>query len=122
MGPDPDLVHIYVSLDGEGVVRRVRAEGHAGSTAAGGNLICAAVTVLLRSLFESWFRYPRLVLEGQAPESGVLGFDLKQYEAAQTTALRASGDVLLTGLAGLQREYPDALDLVIESKGGTYAT
>lgn len=122
MGPDPGLVHIHVSLDGEGVVRRVRAVGHAGNTVAGGNLVCAAVTVLLRSLFESWYRYPRLALEGQAPETGVLGFDLQQYEAAQTTALRASGDVLLTGLAGLQREYPDALDLVIENKGGRYAT
>lgn len=121
MGSDPTVV-IAISLDADGVLRRVQADGHAGSAAAGTNIVCAAITILLRSVYDSWVRYPGIRLEGRAPAAGSLGFSLKSFDPAQASALRAVTELLLTGLGSLQREYPDVLTLRIETKGGSDAT
>jgi len=121
LGSDPSVA-ILISLDQNGVLRSIQADGHAGTTAAGANIVCAAITILLRSVFESWARYPGITLEGRAPAAGSLGFSLKSFDPAQACALRAVTEVLLTGLGSLQREYPSVLTLHIETKGGSDAT
>ncbi|OHD30589.1 MAG: hypothetical protein A2087_14365 [Spirochaetes bacterium GWD1_61_31] len=114
MASEPSQVHIDIVLAPDGIIRRVRADGHAGKAAAGNNLLCAAITVLLRSLFESWSRYPGVTLDGAAARPGQLAFRLEAFDPALTATLRGGSDILLVGLAGLQREYPDGLVVEIE--------
>lgn len=106
MGRDAGVVRVRIRLGPDGSIRRVDAEGHAGTEAAGSNPACAAVTVLLRTAYETLAGYPGVDVTGEAPAPGSLSFNVKKVDAAVAEKARGVGDFLLTGLSSVEREYP----------------
>lgn len=108
------MIEVRACLGADGVLRRVDSSGHAGTGSAGRDLVCAAVSVLLRTAYEVLAQVPGTRVEGSAPEPGSLWFSLRDYPPGDADRLRGIGDFLLTGLSGLEREYPGALKLTME--------
>lgn len=122
MGPDPATVRIQLEVGRDGIVRRLDASGHAGEQAAGTNLVCAAISVLLRSVYETCARYDGVDIEAVGDQAGAFGFALSAFPAERADSLRALSDLLLVGLDGLSREHPRELTIVIEYMGGSNGT
>ena len=101
-------------LDAKGQIVRFEATGHAGGARAGEDIVCAAFTILARTAYETLAALPGIEIELDAPERGLLRFAVKRSE--ETSVEKASGiaDFLLTGLSGLEREYPGRVELTIE--------
>jgi len=91
------------------------AEGHAGSVPRGANAACAAVTVLLRTAYETVASYDGVTVSGRAPAPGFLSFEVGRYPPGAVDRLKGVGDFLVVGLSGVEREYPGLIDLNIES-------
>jgi uncharacterized protein YsxB (DUF464 family) len=108
------MIEIRASVGTDGVLQRVDSAGHAGTDARGKDLVSAAVSVLLRTAYEAMAQIDGARIEGSAPEPGSLWFSIRDFRPENAERLRGIGDFLLTGLSGLEREYPGALKLTTE--------
>ena len=107
------MIRAKVVLDGEGRVLSFEAAGHSGRASAGYDIICAAFSVLARTIYRALEALPSIEIRGIAPEPGSLSFEvLKPAESAE----RAAGiaDCLVMGLGDLAGEYPEAVGFSIE--------
>lgn len=98
----------------DGVIQRAEALGHAGTTPTGSNLACAAVSVLLRTAYETMAGYEGVHLKGRASEPGQLGFEVGSYPAEAVDRLKGVGDFLAVGLSSVEREFPGLIEMKIE--------
>ncbi len=109
-----DRVRIRLGYWPDGVIRFAEAEGHAGSSPAGDNPACAAVTVLLRTAYETAVSFAGVVAHGRAPAPGSMSFEIGRYPPDAAQRLRGVSDFLSIGLSGIEREYPGLVEVVRE--------
>jgi len=90
------------------------ASGHAGAGKRGSDIVCAAVTILLRTTLS--------VLSGSGVETeastagrGSLQYRVTAFAETDLPFLRYAADFLLEGLRALAEEYPEALEVLIEN-------
>ncbi len=108
------MIAAKVLLDIEGRILRFEASGHAGTSPAGKDTVCAAFTVLARTAYECLAALPGVEIAGTAPAPGILSFSVGKYGPACEGKSAGIADFLLTGLSGLEREYPGRVGLTIE--------
>jgi uncharacterized protein len=116
LGPEPGELVVRISADAEGLLRSASAEGHAGLAPAGSNIACAAVTVLLRTAYETLAQYEGVDLAGEAPSPGYMTFRVRRYAPEAAERLRGVGDFLLTGLSSIEREFPAKVRVILDSE------
>ncbi len=111
----PDRVSVRLSYWPDGVLKSVEALGHAGTAPAGSNVACAALTVLVRTAYETIAGYAGVSVHGKASMPGQLGFEVGPYPPAVVDRLKGVGDYLLVGISSVEREFPGLIEMKIES-------
>jgi len=109
-----DRVRVRLGYWPDGVIKYAEAEGHAGTARAGENPACAAVTVLLRTAYETSVSFSGVVAHGQAAAPGSISFEIGHYPPDAAQRLRGVSDFLSIGLSGVEREYPGMVEVVRE--------
>jgi uncharacterized protein YsxB (DUF464 family) len=99
------LIDIGIYRDSAGIFRRCQANGHAGAGVIGGDIVCAAVSVLLRSMAAVLRYRPGITVHVDAPERGVMLIEA-DCSAEGRPFLQACGAFLEEGLTGLAAEFP----------------
>lgn len=93
----------------------LEAEGHAGSAVRGTNVVCAAVTMLLRTTLDVLEHSKGITVVSDAPERGVLNFRVRsdgtEKNEVVTERLICTADYLKLGLSALAKEYPDEVSV-----------
>jgi uncharacterized protein YsxB (DUF464 family) len=94
-----------------------RARGHAGFKARGEDIVCAAVTILLRTTAQTLDGTQGLTVTPLELEAGLLSFSAEcagGADACKSELLKErltyAGDFLATGLASLAQEYPEHVE------------
>jgi uncharacterized protein YsxB (DUF464 family) len=100
------VIRVDAALDEAGVLRSCRAEGHAGAGPGGGDIVCAAVSVLMRTALETLSGRKGITLRGDAPRRGSFWIEA-DYTPEGKDFLYAAGAFLTAGLKSVSREYPD---------------
>jgi uncharacterized protein YsxB (DUF464 family) len=108
------VIRIYVTLDGAGVLRACRVQGHAGLRSGGADLVCAAVSVLVRTALRTLSGRQGIDVRGAAPERGLLWMET-DYRTEGRDFLAAAGAFLMEGLRSVSEEYPDCCCITVES-------
>jgi len=108
------VIAANVVLDTEGRIVRFEASGHGGTAPAGRDIVCAAFTVLARTAYETLAALPGVEIAGEAPEPGVLRFAVRRVSEESGGQALGISNFLLTGISGLEREYPGQVGLKIE--------
>ncbi|MDR2095030.1 MAG: ribosomal-processing cysteine protease Prp [Treponema sp.] len=99
------MIEIDVVMDGAGVLSSCTIAGHAGAAPKGGDIVCAAVSVLAGTAHKILSEAEGIKVWSKTPERGL--FDLKlEYTQAGRDFLSAAGLFLITGLASIAGEYP----------------
>jgi uncharacterized protein YsxB (DUF464 family) len=98
------VIRIELELFADGRLKALRARGHANGP-LGGNVACAAVSVLLRTAAR-YFTEEGFVLEGAAAAPGEMDVRLLDADGAGLERMRGASGLLLRGLADLCGEYP----------------
>jgi len=99
------LIEIEAVLDDDGVLRACKAAGHAGAGKAGTDIVCAAVSVLMRTALISLSNREGITVSGGAPEKGQMWLEV-DYNAEGKVFLFAVGVFLIEGLKSVAQEFP----------------
>jgi uncharacterized protein YsxB (DUF464 family) len=92
-------------LDNDDVLRACKAQGHAGAGKAGTDIVCAAVSVLLRTALSTLSGRKGINIKGGAPQTGQMWLEV-DYDAEGKDFLFAAGVFLLEGLKSVAQEFP----------------
>ncbi len=107
------MIHIAVSVDGREIVRNARVTGHAIGIQKGGNIVCAAVTVLVRTAARLLENRQGVRVSGGPGERGEFSLEVESIEQGAVEFVRATGDFLLQGIRDLQTEFPEDCTLTV---------
>jgi uncharacterized protein YsxB (DUF464 family) len=106
------LIDIEAVLDEDGILRSCKAGGHAGAGKTGADIVCAAVSVLMRTAVRALSGRKGVTVRYEAPEPGFLFLEA-DYTAEGREFLFAAGVFLIEGIASVAEEYPDNCKLTI---------
>jgi uncharacterized protein YsxB (DUF464 family) len=106
------MIEIKAVLDQEGILRSCEASGHAGAGKTGADIVCAAVSVLLRTAMQVLSERKGITIRGDAPEPGLLWMEADYTEEGRVF-LSSTGEFLLAGLGSVAGEFPDYCKLTI---------
>ena len=95
----------------DGAFRSCEAAGHAGFAAKGSDIVCAAVTILLRTAADVLSGMDGVVVRANTTGRGELAFAVVRAAAEKTERLVCTADFLERGLRSLQSEYPQFVRL-----------
>ncbi|MDR1507979.1 MAG: ribosomal-processing cysteine protease Prp [Treponema sp.] len=110
------MVAIRVVLDETGLLKRCGVQGHAESGPAGGDVVCAAVSVLARTALAVLSAREDIVVRGDAPQRGVFFLEADAPDGPGREFLAAAGAFLLEGLGSVVREYPENCTMTIKKE------
>lgn len=104
-------VHLVRSRTGQ--LLYCRAEGHSGYAAKGQDIVCAAVTVLLRTVVEVLSKTDGVQLNADFTTRGLVEFAVNKtgFSKKLDAELEFAGKFLEEGLSSLAQEYPENVTL-----------
>jgi uncharacterized protein YsxB (DUF464 family) len=108
------MIHIEAVVEDDGTLRACKASGHARAGKAGNDIVCAAVSVLLRTALKTLSGRKGITLDGGAPEKGQLWLEAG-YEAEGKEFLFAVGVFLIEGLSSVAQEFPNNCKFTIKN-------
>ncbi|MDR0999070.1 MAG: ribosomal-processing cysteine protease Prp [Treponema sp.] len=100
------MLRIKADLDRAGLLRACRVEGHAGAGLKGTDIVCAAVSVLVRTALRTLSGRKGITVRGCAPERGLLWMETDYTEEGRGF-LAAAGAFLIEGLMSVSEDFPD---------------
>jgi uncharacterized protein YsxB (DUF464 family) len=106
------MIVIEVTLDEGGLLRSCDVKGHAGAGKRGGDIVCAAVSVLSRTALRALSGRKGIVVRGGAPDRGVFRIET-EVGASGREFLSGAGTFLIEGLRSVAEEYPDCCKMTI---------
>jgi len=100
------LIDIRITIDNDGNLSVLKAEGHSMLAEKGSNIVCAAVSAQLRSVVRVLETGREVDARVSADEAGFLELIVKP-ETGSNSWLTGVTDVLLAGLLETERDFPD---------------
>jgi uncharacterized protein YsxB (DUF464 family) len=100
------MIEIEAVFDEAGLLRSCKVKGHAGVGLRGGDIVCAAVSVLTRTALRTLSGREGVTIRGSAPARGVISIET-DYTPEGQAFLSAAGAFLTEGLVSVSEEYPD---------------
>ncbi len=113
------MVRVFFTLDPEGCLTRVKVSGHAGYGSRGQDIVCAAVTALVRTALHLLSGQKALGTVVHAGKEGIMEGTVTAYPAHLRAWLKGVTEFLVTGIADLKSEYPDYIEIESEGDDGT---
>lgn len=108
------MIVVAVVYGRDKLLERVSVSGHASGLQKGGNIVCAAVTVLIRTAARLLEGLPGVDLTGGPGGRGEFELRIEGVDERKLEYVRAVGDYLIKGIKDLQDEFPG--DCLIEEK------
>ena len=110
------MIRISIGIKERGL-RALKATGHGLTGKPGDDLLCASVSILLRSAAMGIESIPGIKIAGGSPEEGHLSLKIQELPEKYSDEVRGITRSLLIGLQGLADDYPNNLSIeVIEEK------
>jgi uncharacterized protein YsxB (DUF464 family) len=107
------MIRVEAALDRMGLLRVCRVEGHAGAGPRGGDPVCAAVSVLMRTALRTLSGRKGITVRGGVPERGLLWMEVDYTEEGREF-LAAAGTFLIEGLISVSEDFPDYCGINIQ--------
>ena len=110
------MTSITLSYGKNGVIKKCQANGHADFSKKGTDIVCAAITILVRTAMQVLSHNEDVFLIADASSRGALSFSVEaKTESPETEAqLKCIGDFLRTGILALTKEFPENVILMEE--------
>ena len=109
------MIQADLVLDEAGLLRSCRVQGHAGAGKRGEDTVCAAVSVLTRTIVRSLSGRKGITIRGSIPDGGNFSMEA-EYTAAGREFLAGAGAFFIEGLLSVSDEFPDYCKVIIERR------
>jgi uncharacterized protein YsxB (DUF464 family) len=106
------MIGIDAATDEAGLLVSCSVRGHAEAGPLGSDVVCAAVSVLVRTAFRTLSDREGILLRGGASKRGVFKLEIDYDDRAQAF-LDATGAFLLDGLGSVSEMYPEFCKMTI---------
>lgn len=110
------MVLVTVVVDGNGMMRRATAAGHALGLQKGDNIVCAAVTILLRTAARLLESKNGVDVSGGPGARGEFSLTIESVDQDRVEFVKTTGDYLLRGIRDLQAEFPGECTLQVTER------
>jgi len=110
------LIKISIWLDNAGLFSGIKATGHSGAAAAGQDIVCASVSILLRTLARSLEQKEGFILNGSADVRGDFFLEIDVDKDGLSGWLEGLTAFIVTGLKDLEEEYPRYCSVNIDKR------
>ncbi len=100
------MIRVNIKVDKKGYIKEIYASGHGGIGKKGSDILCSAVSVLLRSFAKVVYTSGTVKAEGKASERGSIYLLVKNVPEERIAWLRGMSTMVITGLTDLEREFP----------------
>ena len=107
------MIEIEAVVEKDGTLRSCRASGHAKAGKNGSDIVCAAVSVLMRTAIDTLSGRKGIKVSGGAPERGQMWLETG-YDPEGKDFLYAAGVFLINGLSSVTQDYPKNCKLTIK--------
>ena len=108
------MIQVLLVRSKDGLLQSCSAQGHAGFAAKGKDIVCAAVTSLLRTVLAMLEKKTSIVLDENSSDRGFLAFSVKGFCSDDESLLRYSFGFLHEGLSLIAQDYPKCIKLRVE--------
>jgi len=108
------MIKINITLDQKGILKTCLASGHANAGKIGNDIVCAAVTVLMRTATNILSNQEGITIKSSAPKKGKLGFNVEYSTAEGLVFLYHTSIFLIDGLKSVAQEFPKNCNLIIQ--------
>jgi len=109
------MIQAELVLDEAGLLRSCLVRGHAGAGKRGSDIVCAAVSVLTRTIIRVLSERKGITLRGSIPGDGNFYMET-EYTPEGREFLDAAGTFLIEGLNSVSGEFPDYCKVTIERR------
>lgn len=115
------MITVLLSIGTHRELLSVEASGHAGSGFAGHDIVCSAVSALLRTTIVT---VSQLQIETHATKRGLLSMKVIGCSENEIPRLQYAAEFLQSGLQLIEAEYPENIRVHITNNisGGSYGT
>lgn len=101
------MTTVELVCDRDGCIKSCKANGHAGFSHKGGDIVCAAESILLGTVLELLSKTDGVVLETDKSSRGNLAFSVEEKGSGNTERLKCMADLLRCGLKFISEQYPE---------------
>jgi uncharacterized protein YsxB (DUF464 family) len=109
------MIKADLVLEKGGLLRSCKVLGHAGSSKRGWDVVCAAVSVLVKTVFRVLSVREGITARSGAPERGELWLEV-EGSVENREYLAAAGAFLSEGLLSVSGEFPEFCQVKIERR------
>ena len=109
------MIKVDVSLDDAGLLKSCVVSGHAGAGKRGSDVVCAAVSVLTRTLIRTLADRRGITVRGDIPERGNFWMET-EYSDEGKSFLAGAGTFFSEGLLSVASEFPDYCTVTIQRR------
>ena len=105
------MINVLLERRKNGGLVSLKAEGHAGYAVRGFDIVCSAVSVLIKTTLQVLEETSGINLESECPERGFVSFKVmnESLDSRLDERLVYAGEFLAAGLGTVQKEYPEYL-------------
>ena len=114
------MISVTLTYGKNGVLKNCKANGHADFSKKGTDIVCSAVTVLLRTAVNLLSHMENVTLNADTSSRGFLSFDVSLNEELcedfseslkTEVRLKCIADFIEEGLGSIQKEFPENVHL-----------
>lgn len=106
------MITVSITFDRAGALVLCDVEGHAGAAASGSDIVCAAVSVLVRAFARTLQDRAGIKARFDVSKRGFFHFDA-EYEEDARIYLTVAGTFLFEGLSSVAEEYPSKIQMFL---------
>ncbi|MDR1866943.1 MAG: ribosomal-processing cysteine protease Prp [Treponema sp.] len=93
-------------FDTNDVIQRCTVHGHAAFNQKGSDVVCAAVSILIRTAVSLFTNHKGITVENEAPGRGIAWFQVKSVNT-EKEFVKTVGIFLFEGVCSVVQEYPE---------------
>ena len=106
------MIRVEIELSEDGVLKRIKANGHAGWNVRGRDIVCAAASSLIRTAGGLLFNEKKLCCRGNVQENpGIITLEIREKPESLRLWIKGVSDFLLKGLLDLEKEYSKNIEI-----------
>ena len=111
------MISVQIERSKTGMIAGCEAHGHAGYAKSGFDIVCSAVSILIKTTVQILAKLDGVEFTSSAEKRGDVSFEVKilELDSLLETKLKTAEEFLETGLGAIQKEYPKHLELVIKT-------
>ncbi len=100
------MTDVSLACNKEGVFRSCKACGHSSFAKKGNDIVCAAESIILRTVVEMLEQTKEIVVDVDSSTRGFLEFRVERYTESSLERLKCIGDFIRLSFTSLSIEYP----------------